>query len=89
MRNQVSALPPMTSLLIIRIDPETKRKATALAKAEGKNVSQVVRSLLDGYIRERDMGAYIDELWDRIGDGLKKSKRSSRDVAKTIKQVRQ
>ena len=79
----------MTSQLIIRIDPETKRKAAALAKAEGKNVSQVVRNLLDSYIRERDMGAYIDELWDRIGGRLKKSKRSSRDVAKVIKQVRQ
>ena len=78
----------MTSQLIIRIDPETKRKAAALAKAEGKNVSQVVRNLLDSYIRERDMGAYIDELWDRIGGRLKKTKRNSRDAAKAIKQVR-
>lgn len=78
----------MQTQMIIRIDAKTKKKADALARNEGKNVSQVVRELLDDYIRDRDAGAYIDELWNRIGARLTESGRSQRDVRKVVSAVR-
>jgi predicted DNA-binding protein len=74
--------------MIIRIDAETKRKADALARHEGKSISQVIRELLDDYIRERDAGAYIDDLWNRIGTQLSSSGRSQKDVRKAVSVVR-
>jgi len=73
----------MSTQMIIRIEPELRDKVSSLARAEGKTTSQVVRELLEDYIRSRDIGAYVDDLWDRIGGKL-----SSRGVgAKEIKQA--
>ena len=57
----------MATQMIIRVDPSLKNKVSKLAKAEGKNLSELVRELLEKYTQERDMSAYIDDLWDRIG----------------------
>jgi len=57
----------MTTQMIIRLDPGLKDKASKLAKKEGKSLSELVRELLEKYTKERDMGTYIDDLWDRIG----------------------
>ncbi len=57
----------MATQMIIRIDPRLKEKISRLARSEGKNLSELVRELLEKYIKERDMGAYIDNLWDSIG----------------------
>ena len=56
--------------MIVRIDPDLKAKVNSFAKAEGKNVSEVVRELLEDYVRNRDIESYIDDLWDRIGGKL-------------------
>jgi predicted DNA-binding protein len=61
----------MTTQMIIRLDSRTKTKLTKLAQAEGKNTSQVVRELIEDYIQNRDMGSYIDDLWNRVGKKLK------------------
>ena len=60
----------MTTQMIVRIDPQLKNTVSSLAKAEGKNISEVVRELLEEYVRNRDISLYIDDLWQRIGDKL-------------------
>ncbi len=60
----------MSDQLLIRIDADLKKRFNRLAKAEGKTTSLMVRELISEYIKERDIGAYIDGLWARIGEKL-------------------
>lgn len=78
----------MATQMIIRVEPNLKNKVTQLAKAEGKNLSELVRELLVKYTKERDMSAYIDNLWDRIGKNLAQNNIKKIDIEKAIKQVR-
>ena len=57
----------MTTQMIIRMDSEVKDRFNKLARVEGKTTSQMVRELIEDYIKERDIGTYIDDLWGRIG----------------------
>ena len=61
----------MSTQMIIRIDNEVKNRLNKLARIEGKTTSEMVRGLIEEYIQERDIGAYIDDLWNRIGKKLK------------------
>jgi len=74
--------------MIIRVESSLKDKVSRLAKSEGKNLSELVRELLEKYARERDMGAYIDNLWDNIGRNLSKNNVSESDIENMIKQTR-
>jgi hypothetical protein len=78
----------MTTQMIIRIDPEVKNKLGKLARMEGKTTSQMVRELIEDYTRDRDIGPYIDDLWDRMGGKLKSKGVRQRDIDKAIKEVR-
>ena len=79
----------MTTQMIIRVEPDLKNKIAQLAKSECKNLSELVRELLEKYTRERDMGAYIDTLWDKIGNSLSRSNNiSQKDINKAIREVR-
>jgi hypothetical protein len=78
----------MTTQMIIRVESSLKNKISQLAKAEGKNLSELVRELLEKHTRERDMSAYIDKLWDKIGQNFSKSDISEADIEEAIKQVR-
>jgi len=78
----------MTTQMIIWMDPEVKSRFNKLARAEGKTTSQMVRELIEDYIKERDIGTYVDDLWDRIGGKLKSKGVGQRDIGKTIKEVR-
>lgn len=78
----------MTTQMIIRVDQGLKNKVSQLAKADGKNLSELVRELLQRYTRERNMSAYIDNLWDSIGNNLSETDVSEVDVSEAIKQVR-
>ena len=78
----------MSSQMMVRINPRLKDKVRRLAKAEGKSVSEVVRELLEEYVRDRDIGLYIDDLWQRIGDKLRSRKIGSREIRHAIKDVR-
>ncbi len=78
----------MTNQMIIRIDPAVKDKLNKLARTEGKTTSQMVRELLEDYIKERDISAYVDDLWDRIGGKLRSKKVRLRDINSAIKAVR-
>ena len=78
----------MATQMIIRIDPNLKDKISRLAQSEGKNLSELVRELLEKYTKERDMSAYIDDLWASIGENLPKNDISESDIENAIKQVR-
>jgi len=79
----------MATQMIIRIDPHAKDRLSKLARSEGKSSSQIVRDLIDDYIRDRDIGLYIDDLWNRIGRKLKSKKVRPGDIDKIIKAVRE
>ena len=78
----------MSTQLIVRIEPELKQKVSSLAKNEGKTTSEIVRELLEDYVRDRDVGAYIDDLWDRIGRKLTSRKVGLGDIQRAIKGAR-
>jgi predicted DNA-binding protein len=78
----------MTTQMIVRINPELKNQVNSLAKAEGKSVSEVVRELLEDYVKNRDIGLYIDDLWQRIGDKLTARKIGTKEIHRAIKEVR-
>jgi hypothetical protein len=74
--------------MIVRIDPELKSKVSFLAKAEGKSISHVVRGLLSDYVRNRDIAAYIDDLWGRIGGKFASRGIRPADIQKAIRAAR-
>lgn len=74
--------------MIVRINPEFKNKVNTLAKAEGKSISEVVRELLEEYVKNRDIGLYLDDLWQRIGDKLIIQKIVPKEIQRAIREVR-
>ena len=78
----------MTTQMIVRIDPELKAKVNNFAKIEGKNVSEVVRELLEEYVKNRDIDSYIDNLWERIGGKLMSKGVGPKDIKRIIRDVR-
>ncbi len=78
----------MSDQLLIRIDPTLKNKLERMARTEGKTSSGMVRELISDYVKEHDLGAYIDDLWKRIGDKLKIKGMDPADIKKALKAVR-
>jgi predicted DNA-binding protein len=74
--------------MIIRIDDEVKNRLNKLARSEGKTTSEMVRGLIEEYIKERDIGSYIDDLWNRTGTKLKSKGVTPAMIAKAIKAAR-
>ena len=78
----------MSTQMIIRIEPELKDKVTHFARTEGKTTSEVVRELLEEYISSRDIAAYVDGLWERIGARLETQGITADRISETIQEVR-
>lgn len=78
----------MSTQILIRIDPELKQKLEYVARTEGKTASGVVREAIEHYVTKRDIGAYIDDLWDRMGTKLRAKGVKQADIPKIIKEVR-
>ncbi len=78
----------MSPQMIVRVDPELKTKVNNLAKAEGKSISEVVRELLEDYVQNRDIGAYVDDLWKRTGSKMISQGFGPDDVQRVIQEVR-
>lgn len=78
----------MPTQMIIRMNPELKDKLNKLARTEGKTTSQMVRELIEDYIKEHDISSYIDNLWGRVGKKLKSKGVTSTDISRAIKDVR-
>jgi len=78
----------MSKQLIIRIDPDLKDRLFKLAQSEGKPASRMVRDIIAEYVKERDIGAHIDDLWARIGEKLKARGATPRRIDEAIKDSR-
>lgn len=78
----------MSTQMIIRIPSEVKERLSKLARVEGKTTSQMVRELIEEYIKDRDISSYIDDLWNRIGGKLRSKGVTPRDIEKAIKETR-
>jgi len=78
----------MSTQMLIRIDDDVKNRLNKLARLEGKTTSEMVRELIEERIKERDIGAYVDDLWNRIGKKLKVRGVSPAAIEKAIKASR-
>ena len=78
----------MTTQMIIRIDEGVKNRLNRLARLEGKTTSEMVRELIEERIKERDIGAYVDDLWNRIGRKLKSKGVTAAIIDKAVKEAR-
>ena len=78
----------MSTQMIIRIDPVLKDKVSRFARAEGKTTSDVVRELLEEYISSRDIAAYVDGLWEKIGMRLVSQGVTADRISEAIEEVR-
>lgn len=78
----------MTTQMLVRIDSRKRKTLDKLSKSEGKTTSEVVRELIDAFISEHDLSGYIDGLWNRIGQTLKRRGYSEADIPRLIKESR-
>ncbi len=78
----------MKNQITLKISPELKERITNIAKREGKEPSDLVIELLEEYIKDRDIGAYIDDLWARINRRLTKRGVELSDVSKAVNSSR-
>ncbi len=78
----------MSTQMIIRIDNEMKDRLNKLARIEGKTTSEMVRGLIEEYIKEHDIASYIDNLWNRTGKKLKSRGITPVVIEKAIKAAR-
>jgi len=80
--------PSVADQLLIRIDPELKRRLAKAAMLEGKTSTEVIRDRIEQYLRQRDLPSYVADLWERIGGSLKSSAAKADDVTRAIKTAR-
>lgn len=78
----------MTTQMIIRIDSELKNKVTTIARNERKNLSDIVRELLENYVNERNIEGYIDNLWLNIGSKMTSKGFTAENIEYAIKKAR-
>jgi len=78
----------MSKQLIVRIDASLKDRLFKLAQAEGRPASRMVRDIIAEYVKERDIGSHIDDLWARIGEKLKAKGATPRRIGAAIKASR-
>ena len=79
----------MTTQMVIRIDENLKAKAAQIAKTEGRTISEVIRTLLEKYIFERDFASAVDKLWEKARQKMESKGFSQKDVERAICEVRQ
>jgi predicted DNA-binding protein len=78
----------MTTQMIIKINSEQKNKLTRLARSEGKTNSQVLREIINKYIKEHDMNSYAENLWSKISNRINENGFNQKDVNKVIRESR-
>jgi hypothetical protein len=78
----------MPSQLLIRIDDDLKEKIRRLSHLEKKSVSEKIRELVAEYVAEHDMESALKDLWNDIGQAIKKKGYKESDVKRLIKEAR-
>ncbi len=56
-----------------------RKRFSKPVRAEGQTPGQVLRELIENYIKGRDTRTYIDDLWKRIGSKLGSKDLKQRD----------
>jgi hypothetical protein len=73
--------------LNVRISKKKLTLFKTVVKRQGENVSTVLEHIIQQYIKDNDISAYIDDLWHRAGDKMKKH-HSLKDIPRIIGEVR-
>ncbi len=74
--------------LTVRIDDDLKGHLQNLARQEGKSTSDVVRSLVQRYVQDRDRGAALRSLWSRMQQNAEEAEADPEEVDQAIRAVR-
>ena len=74
--------------ILINIDGNLKSRFDRTAKMEGKTRSEKIRELMSEYVSERDIGKWIDDIWNGIGNTLKSAGYKQKDVEQAVKRAR-
>ncbi|MFB6248970.1 MAG: ribbon-helix-helix protein, CopG family [Salinibacter sp.] len=74
--------------LTVRIDDDLKGHLQALARREGKSTSDVVRSLVQRYVQDRDRSAALRALWNQMERSAEETETGPEDVEEAIRAVR-
>ncbi len=74
--------------LTVRIDDDLKGHLQNLARQEGKSTSDVVRGLVQRYVQDRDRGAALRALWERMRQRAEEAGADPEDVEGAIESVR-
>jgi predicted transcriptional regulator len=75
--------------LTVRIDDDLKGHLQNLARQEGKSTSDIVRGLVQRYVRDRDRGAALRALWNQMKQNAEEDQAGPDDVEEAIRVVRQ
>lgn len=75
--------------LTVRIDDDLKDRLRTLARHEGKTTSDVVRTLVRGYVQDRDRSTFLENLWKRMRENAESEGRGQGDVDRIIDEVRE
>ena len=75
--------------LTVRIDGDLKDHLQNLARQEGKSTSDVVRSLVQRYVQDRDRGAALRALWEQMRQKAEEAGAGPKDVEDAIESVRE
>jgi Ribbon-helix-helix protein, copG family. len=73
--------------LTVRIDEDLKGHLQNLARQEGKSTSDVVRSLVQRYVRDRDRSTALQALWDKMQENAEEAGAGPEDVDQAIRAV--
>jgi len=74
--------------LTVRIDDNLKDHLQNLARQEGKSTSDVVRGLVQRYVQDRDRGAALRAIWERMRQRAEEAGADPEDVEDAIESVR-
>ena len=79
---------PKSADLSLRAKRSNLITALVLRGLPRRFASEVVRELIEGYVRDRDISSYIDDLWERVGDKLAARRVKRQDIQRAIREVR-
>ena len=75
--------------LTVRIDEDLKGHLQNLARQEGKSTSDVVRGLVQRYVRDRDRGTALRALWNQMQQNAEEAQAGPEDIDQAIQTVRE
>lgn len=75
--------------LTVQIDDSTKDQLETLALREGRSTQDVVRDLVQQYVRDRDRSTALRHLWDRMQTKAEASGTPPEGIDQAIRTVRE